>query len=309
MAATNEGISRNTTDVLLPLEVSREIWAKTIENSAIMQLAQRRDLPGAGQQFQTIVSDPTAAWVDETDIKPMSRPTLGTASWKGYTMATIIPFSNQFKRDKQSLYDEIIRRAPRVLGTKLDRTVFGLDPAPGELFDTLADATCVDAETDIWEGLVTADGLIAANDGILDGWVISPAYKSMLLTAKDEIGRPLFVNSMTESSKVPLLMGSPAHVKKNAYNDASPRLYGFAGDWSSAYYGVVQDIRMQVSDQATLTTEDGVLNLWERNMFAVRFEFEVGFLCKDKGHFVKLVSAADVAEDAPDAPDAPDPNL
>ena len=42
------GMNRETTGVVLPVEVSSEIWTKTIEESAVMQLSRRIELPGAG---------------------------------------------------------------------------------------------------------------------------------------------------------------------------------------------------------------------------------------------------------------------
>ncbi|MCD8211916.1 MAG: hypothetical protein LUC17_02695, partial [Oscillospiraceae bacterium] len=60
--------------------------------------------------------------------------------------------------------------------------------------------------------------------------------------------------------------------------------------WSSAYFGVVEGINMKVSDQATLNYNDEAINLWQRNMFAVLFEFEVGFKLKYPEHFVKLTA-------------------
>ncbi|MCV7064995.1 hypothetical protein H7H51_03430 [Mycolicibacterium farcinogenes] len=41
----------------------------------------------------------------------------------------------------------------------------------------------------------------------------------------------------------------------------------------------------------TLTDEDGsTLNLWQRNMFAVRAEVEVGFAVRDRARFVRLTN-------------------
>lgn len=216
-------ITRETTNVLLPKEVSSEIWAKTIESSAVMQLSRRIELPGAGVEFQMITGEPEANWVAETEQKPVSNHTLDSKAMKGYTMAVIIPFSNQFKRDKARLYDEMVARAPMALGTKLDKTVFGGDTKPGELFDTLADVTAVDVESDTWAGLVTADATIAAGDGILNGWAIAPKAKSMLLTAKDSIGRPLFIDSMTNTNSVPALMGQPTHSLTTGQFVATPK--------------------------------------------------------------------------------------
>ncbi len=283
------GMNRETTGVVLPVEVSSEIWTKTIEESAVMQLSRRIELPGAGMEFPMITGEPEANWVNETEKKPVSNHSTGSKKMKGYTMAVIVPFSNQFRRDKARLYDEMVASAPKSLGTKLDKTVFGGDTKPGELFDTMADVASVDIESDTWKGLVTADAMVSAGDGILNGWAIAPQAKTMLLTATDAQKRPLFINSMTSDNSVPALMGQPTHVKKGVYLAGSPAQLGFAGDWSSALYGVVEDIKTSISDQSTITIDGEPVNLWEQNMFAVRFEFEVGFRMKYPEHFVKLV--------------------
>ena len=48
---------------------------------------------------------------------------------------------------------------------------------------------------------------------------------------------------------------------------------------------------MSVSDQATINDGGTQLNLWQRNMFAIRAEIEVGFRVRDLAHFVKLTDA------------------
>ena len=293
MAFNDSVMNRNTSNVLLPIEVSSEIWSKTIEESAIMQLSRQISLPGAGMEFQTITGEPEADWVEELGSKPISNHTLGTKQMKGYTIAVILPFSNQFRRDKEQLYQEMVSRAPKAIGTKLDKTVFGGGKKPGELFDTMAGVTEVDITDGIWDGLVTADAAIAAADGILDGFAISPQFKSKLLTAKDAQGRPLYINSFTADSNVPNLMGHPTYVKKGVYqataNTDGKAQLGFAGDWTSAMYGVVEGITTSISDQATLTIDGEQVDLWSHNMFAVRFEAEIGFRMKDDAHFVKFV--------------------
>ena len=55
---------------------------------------------------------------------------------------------------------------------------------------------------------------------------------------------------------------------------------------------MVEDIQLSIADQATITDTDGTqLNLWQRNMFAVRAEFEVGFRVRDLARFAKLTAA------------------
>lgn len=291
--ATPVDINTGTTGVLLPPEVSSEIWSKTQEASAVMRLAQRVTLPGVGQEFQTITGDVEPNWVSETALKPISKPTFGKRSWKGYKMAVVLPFSNEFRRDADRLYQEIIGRVPNTFGKKFDETVMGVSEKPGELFDTFADTQSVDIETDPWAGLVEADAMVSDADGILDGWALAPKAKSVLLNAKDNMGRPLFINSMTADNTVGALMGSPTYFSKGVYvaEDTNPAQLGIAGDWTAARYGVVDDINMKLSDQAVLHTDGGEIYLWQQNMFAVLFEFTVGFMIQWPEQFVKLTGA------------------
>ena len=114
-----------TTSISLPGAVSSEIWQKTQEGSAVMRLARKIELPGLGVTIPVITGDPEAGWVGETEKKPVKRGTLATKQMTPYTLAVIVPFSNQFKRDLPNLYDALIQRLPLALGKKFDQTVFG----------------------------------------------------------------------------------------------------------------------------------------------------------------------------------------
>jgi hypothetical protein len=50
-------------------------------------------------------------------------------------------------------------------------------------------------------------------------------------------------------------------------------------------WGTVEGVRIDISDQASITIAQGtgteLVNLWQQNMFAVRAEIEVGFICQD----------------------------
>lgn len=283
-----EGINRTTID--LPAEVSEEIISKVQEESAVMQLAPQTELSGRGEEIPVILGDPEADWVNETDNKPVSKPTLDTKLIKPYTLAVIVPFSNQFRRDAAKLYDELVRRLPGALGLKFDATVFGNHAAPGELFDTFEDCTGQNiGGTNTYDGLVAADIDIADHDGILNGYVISPKARGVLLTAKDENKRPLFINSVAEGA-IPMILGAKTLQSKGAYKAGSaasgddpavPNVVGVAGDWTMARWGTVEGVQVSIADQATLTYTEGnatkTLNLFQRNMFAVRAEIEVGF--------------------------------
>lgn len=290
------GIQTNRTALSIPTDVAREIIQTARGESAIMRLARRIDLPGRGLSIPTITGDPEAAWVDETAAKPVSNPGVGMKVMKGYKMAVILPFSNEFRRDMGLLFDNIVARLPGALAQKFDQTVIGAVQAPGANFDTFANATAqsliATQNASTYDGLVAALTDIAAHNGQMDGVALSPAALGILLSAVDSTGRPLFVNSVADGA-VPRILGVPTYSGRGLYKAGTaatqsaagtPAIVGVAGDWTQAMYGMVQDIEVSFSDQATLTYTDDqsqtvTINLWQRNMFAVRAEFEVGFGC------------------------------
>jgi len=279
-------VNRTTAGVRLDPVVSAEIWSAAEYSSAA--LATQIPLPGPGVTVDIITGEPEAEWVAETDEKPVSRPTLGSKLMTPYTLAVIVPFSNQFRRDKARLYNELVRKRPQALGRKFDQTVFGSVTAPGSNFDKLSGATAVGIAGDTYAGLVAADQAVAAGGGTLNGWAISPQGRGLLLGAVDGFGRPLFLSNPNTEGSVASLLGAPVYVSKGVYVAGTPNQLGFAGDWSSAAWGSVEGVSISIADQATLTDGSETINLWQRNMFAVRAEVEIGFRVRDIAHFVKL---------------------
>ena len=270
------GTATNRTSIDLPVDVAQEILAKTQNESAVMALARQIVLPGRGAAINVIASDPEAAWVGETNAKVVSNPGLATKVMRAYKLAVIVPFSNEFRRDVASLYDAIVERLPRALGEKFDATVFGAVNAPGTDFDTFAAATAQSIGTDAYAGLVAADGDIAAHGGIMNGVVLAPQGKSILLGATDQQKRPLFINSVAEGA-IPMVLGARTLQSKGAYKAGTPNMVGVVGDWTQAMYGTVEGVRIDYSSDATLTSGNTQINLFQQNMFAIRCEIEVGF--------------------------------
>ena len=275
------GINTNRTNITLPNDVSQEIIQKTQEQSAVMMLARQIALPGRGLTIPVISGDPEASWVDETDPKPVSNPSLSTKIMQAYKLAVIVPFSDEFARDAAALYDALISRLPGALALKFDATVFH-GTAPGSNFDTLAAVTGQSISgtgNSFYKAIVAADTDIATHGGILNGFAMSPQGKGEMLSAVDGEDRPLFINSVAEGA-IPQLIGAPVQYSKGAYkvgDNSNPDILGFAGDWTQAMYGTVEGVKIDMSNQATLTISNSQVNLWERNMFAVRAEIEVGF--------------------------------
>lgn len=296
---------------LLPKEISSEIWANVQEESAVMRLARQISMPGSGVTIPIITGDAEAGWVGETDEKPVSRAALSSKQITPYKLAVIEPFSNEFRRDLPAVYAELARRLPNALAKKFDSTVFG-STAPGSNFDTLGAATAVavgphasDAKKSTYAGLVDAYNTVANAGGALDGWALSSQAKGLLLNQVDSTGRPLLFSSIQDGTNIAQILGESVSYTQGVYAAGTPATIGFAGEWASAVYGTVEGIKVSVSNEASITdgvttlavgTESvdipNVLNLWQRNMFAILVEVEIGFRVRDAARFVKLTNAA-----------------
>ena len=285
-------INRGTTNVVLPQEVSSEIWAATLDESAIMQLARKIELPGSGVSVQTITGEPVANWVAETGAKPVSNHTFGKKVITPYKVAVIEAFSDEFARDAEALYRECVRRLPNAIAKKFDSTVMGTT-APGPGFDVLGGCTQVSLTPEsgktVYDQFLTVDSNIAAAGGVMNGIGLAPQGKSKVLAAVDGDNRPLFTAGV-ESGTINPILGAGVTVAKGLYVAGSTDIVGLAGDFTDAAYGIVEGIKLEISNQATLVDGDDVISLWQNNMFAVRVEAEIGFSVRDAAEFNLLTA-------------------
>lgn len=280
------GIPTNRTNIELPNSVSSEILQKAQGASVVMQLARQIALPGNGVQIPVITGDPTATWVTETGSKPVSNPSLSKKIMQAHKLAVIVPFSDEFARDAEALYNALVDRLPGALAKEFDKTVFFGPESSLANFDDLSTVTtqALDASgKTAYDGIVAAEVDINSQGGVVNGYVFSPQGRGILLSAVDGDKRPLF-NSIADGN-IPSILGAPLKFSEAAYKSGSPKdIVGFAGDWTKALYGTVEGVKVDFSKEATLTITDGsdttTINLWQQNMFAVRAEIEVGFVAQ-----------------------------
>lgn len=313
--ALSTDLNRGSTNVssLLPADVSQEIQAKMLETSVIQTLARQVSVPGSGLTIPVISGEPTATWVAESAEKPVSRHTLNKLSLTPKKLAVIEPFSDEFRRDLPGLYAELVRRLPNSLSKKFDaEAIYGDRTQIGSLYDegeaaaTNADLQTLDA-TDTYGDVLAAISKVATNGYDADGIALNPAGEALLMGATTSAGSPLFLPNAMSERGVGTVFGRPVFRSRNvafASADADidadgsgagttevDTLYGIVGQWDQAIWGTVEGIKVSFSDQATLTDGGEALNLWQRNMFAVRAEIEIGFVVADPKAFVFLTDA------------------
>lgn len=279
-------LQRGSSGIYLPEAVSGEILSKMTETSVIQRAARRIALPGNGTAVNIVTGEPTAAWVGETESKPVSNGSAATKVLRPYKLAVIETFSNEFRRDLPALYAALADRLPAALAKKFDSTVMH-GTAPGSDFDTLASAS---AQVLDYDGLVAAMAAVGAAGYDMNGVIVAPQGEAAVLSLKDTTDRPLFIQNLQNEGSIGSLIGRPVFKSRAAYKDDVTDVLGFAGDWTQAVWGQVSDVTIKISDQATLTAGAETINLFQQNMFAVLAEVEVGFRVSDLAAFNKLTA-------------------
>lgn len=288
------GIQTNRTAeglLTLPAAVAGEIWAGTLENSVVQRLARQIAMPASGTQVQMVTGEPEAGWVNETDEKPTSQAEFGTKFIRPYKLAVIELFSNEFSRDYQTLYNELVRRLPYALGRKFDLAALGYEASPGEGFDSLATAPEIPLDGTV-APFFNALGSVADAGGNVTGWAVTPRLEIDAMQINDGNGRPILLNSLSEDGSIGAILGRPVQ-KMNGI--ANGDVQGIAGDWSQAAWGNVEGIQLKMTSEATINHGGQQINLFQRNMFAVLAEVEIGFGVRDVNRFAKLTAPTDPA--------------
>lgn len=302
MANTALDVSRLTNGVILTPEMSSEIWTDSIKQSALTQLATRVNLPGKGVKWQTLNAPNAAEWVGETAEKPVVDPSFGSKTMIPYKLAQIITVSEEFTRDAANLWNAVQAQASEAIAQAIDKTFLaGTIPLPGvDGVDTLADAQTVSVKNGKYVDFVKIATTVLDNNGDLNGIAITNKGLSKFLSAVDENGRPLMVPGVG-STELGSAFGARMIKSPWGYKEAvaasgsgasavqaAPEVLGVAGDWTQAYYGTVQGIRIKMTDTATVKKGATTINLWQRNMIAFLVETEVGFIVRDKSKFVVI---------------------
>lgn len=291
--------NRTASGVVLPVEVSSQIWQDAQAASVVMQKATRIDLPGEGLQVPMITGDPIATWVGETDEIATGDSTFGSKTLQAQKVGIIELFSNEFKRDLPTLYSALAERLPGTIATAFDKKVF--HTAGSSTFDSLVGSTGLILDsTNTYDDAVAIDSAIYEANGVTDGWVVAPKARRVLLSAKDSTGAPLLLNSITGDRNVPSILGADLSYSQAVYKAdeagdgvgaAGGEVLGYAGQWAgNAFWGNVSGIEVSISEEATINKGGTQINLFQRDMFALKVTAWLGFGVRHPNRFVKVLS-------------------
>jgi HK97 family phage major capsid protein len=311
MAATAPLTLSNVDGALLPRTITAPIFEKSVEASAVMQLARPAPLALDATTSVPIPMDvPVADWVGQAAKKPLSTGGVDVKQMQAKKVAVLIPVAMEVaKTNAGGLYDQLQKDLPTAFARAFDHaTIHGktMKGAAGPFTEYLAATsnsvalgTASQGQGGIWADFVNGMAEVVDSDWDYTGTVADHRLKPSLLLATDTTGRPILVDTQTPGTNMAAagtLIGEPLAYSRSVSGkqrrqstSVDTGLRAIGGDWSQAAYGVGMDITVRISDQATYVDEEGgVHSAFQENLVLILAEAYYGFVLGDVDAFVKF---------------------
>lgn len=285
-------INRTSFGLSLPTNIASEIIAQAREESLVMRKAQRKQLPNGTTTVGISGGVTGSKFVAETARKPEGTAAYSEKVLRAYKIALTLSFSDEFRRDRSALYRAIVQDMPKDLAWTLDRAFFFGEGAPVGDFDTLAAAPTASLGADPYTALLGTLSTSAAAGGNITEFDLATQGEVSLLGQKDANGYPLFTPGATVSQgTVGTVLGRPVVVSKNVYKDDDADTLGFAMDWDSVFYGLVEGVKYEEYGGPIYGPTGTLIHAGRQdNMFSVICEVEVGVRTLDVDRHVRVTA-------------------
>lgn len=274
----------------IPTEHSEIVMKEFMQTSAISQLAKYEPMTKPEKTFTYLAEGPGAYWVGEGERIETSTAKWLTAKMTTKKLGVIIPVSKEFLRYTVSDFFTQMQSAIReAFAIKFDQAALFGTNSPFEKGVSVMErintsgqkvelGTGAGSNSTIYDDLAAVMALVEDADKDPDAFTTIRKFRQKLRASKDNNGLPLF-NQVTADA-TPQALGLPiGFVDSKSWDKTKAEL--ITGAWDYARYGILQDIEYAISTDATLTTvvdENNVpINLFEREMFALRATMQVGF--------------------------------
>lgn len=283
----------------VPTEQGTLILKDTVTDSMVMGLAKYEEMTKPKKEFTYLASGVGAYWVNETEKIQTSKPTWAKAEMEAKKLAVIIPASKEFLNYTVSgFFDAMKPEIAEAFAIAFDlAAIFGVNTPFAAGHNIWSDINASGNKLELnstgkglYQELNSILGMVEDEDGEPNGFITIKSNKQLLRGVVDQQGRPMFTDA--NSGTPSMLLGHPVgYAKKKAAWDRT-KAEIITGDWDMARYGILQDIEYSISEDATLTTitgEDGEpVNLFERDMFALKATMHVAFMRLKEGNFAAI---------------------
>lgn len=319
----NQGRLSHVPSDLLPKTLVGPIFDKAQESSLVLKLGQSIPVTYGETVIPHTVKRPEVGQVGtgtsneqrEGGVKPLSGTAWSTKSFSPIKLATIVTVSEEFaKTNPQGLYTQLQGDLAYAIGRGIDLAVFhGKSPLTGSALQGI-DTTNVIANTTnsvnlnkalvadpanppLYDSLLAGYDLVSVNSNFeFDGWAVDPRLRSRLVkegALRDASGK-VDPAKLDLGSSVQDILGLPATFGRAVGGDlganADSNLRVIGGDFSQLRYGFADQIRVKVTDTASLSDGTNTISMWQTNQVAILIEVTFGWVLGNKQAFVKFVN-------------------
>ncbi|SDP09446.1 phage major capsid protein, HK97 family [Nakamurella panacisegetis] len=281
-------------------EQSAPIFERAARSSFVQRLGTQVQLGINGQSIPVVTGRIAASWTGEGAPKGVSSAAVALKTMDPKKLTAIAVVSAEVVRANPAGYMDLVKNQ---VGEAF-ATAFDLAAAhgTGSPFSTNLDtgSTAVEltgttpAATAVYDDLNAGLGVLVNADKLWTGSAFDNRFEPILNGAKDTAGRPLFLEAPYTEEAGPIragrLLGRPSFLSPGIYS-ATPKILGYAGDWSQVAWGAVGGITYKVSTEAAVTINGVLTSLFENNLVAILAEAEYGFLVNDAASIVRFTNA------------------
>ncbi|SIC87623.1 phage major capsid protein [Mycobacteroides abscessus] len=309
----HQGRLATTPSELLPPTVVGPIFDQAQEHSLVLQLGEQIPVSYGETVIPTTTKRPAVGQVGtgtsnaqrEGGTKPLSGTAWDTRAFSPIKLATIVTVSEEFARKNPAgLYTQLQGDLAYAIGRGVDLAVLhGKDALRGTTLQGIDTDNVIVNTTNyknltagnIMEGLLDGYDLVNQDSKFnFDGWAVDPRFRSTLARAsvfRDANGNidPSRVNlnaGVTDILGLPARFGRGVGGDLDAATDSGIRIIG--GDFSQLRWGFADQIRVKISDTASLTDGSNTVSMWQTNQVAILVECTFGWVLGDKQGFVKF---------------------
>ncbi|WPP26263.1 phage major capsid protein [Bacillus subtilis] len=284
----------------VPTEQGTLVLKEFMTQSAVTKLAKYEEMSKPEKEFTYLASGPGAYWVGEGERIQTSKAQWLTAKMISKKLGVIIPVSKEFLR--YSVTDFFTQMRPAIaeaFAIKFDQAaLFGINSPFGEgisVFEKIqksGNTIALNSLGNLYDELNGLMALVEDADKDVNGFTTTRRFRQKLRGTKDGNGLPIF-NDATGGATQQALGLPIGYVDSKSWDYKKAAL--LAADWNYTRFGIPQGMEYKISEDATLTTakgEDGAeINLFERDMVALRVTQQVGFMTLTDDAFAAITPA------------------
>lgn len=272
---------------------TKPVLREVMETSKIMQLGKYQEMDGTEKDFVFWADKPGAYWVGEGQKIETSKATWLQAKMRAYKLGVILPVTKEFLNYTYSDFFEAMKpMIAEAFARKFDEAGIlnvGDNPFNKSIEQSVQTAGNVINGEYNEDNLLDLEALVENNDYDPNAFISKRTNRRALSSIVDSVSNERLFEKGKGRNAIDTLDGLPVvNLKSPDYKENVI----YTGDFNQLFYGIPQRIEYKIDDSSQLSTiKDGngePINLFERDMLALRATMHVAVHIADDNAFAKF---------------------